>query len=294
MRLQRTIKREAAFQGIGLHTGKFARVRLRPAPRDTGIVFFRTDRGVTIRADVGSVVDTAFATTIGADGVKVRTIEHLMAAAAGLGIDNLIVEIDGPEVPILDGSATELAGILLDAGIAKQGKDKPFLRITHPVSYEDAHARVVAFPYDGRRISYSISHRHHVVGFQELTLEITEEAFVRDIAPARTFGFLREIEMLRANGLARGGSLDNAIVIGDDGVLNDSGLRFNDEFVRHKILDSVGDLSLLGLPILGHIVFEKAGHTANANFLKKLIASPDCYEIWRDQKSELPVAVNFG
>ncbi len=298
MRLQRTIKRETAFQGIGLHTGKFSRVRLRPAPRDRGISFFRTDRGAAIRGDVTSVVDTAFATTIGVEGAKIRTIEHLMAAAAGLGIDNLIVEVEGPEIPILDGSATGLVDILLDAGIAKQGKEKAFVRVIHPVSYEDAHSRVVVFPHEGTgtRISYAISHGHSAVGHQELTVDVTEKSFIREIAPARTFGFLRDIEKLRANGLARGGSLDNAIVIGDEGILNESGLRFRDEFVRHKILDSVGDLSLLGFPIIGHIIFEKAGHTANVNFLKKLISSVDCYEIVSGAdraEPSLPLAVNF-
>ncbi|MFA5353298.1 MAG: UDP-3-O-acyl-N-acetylglucosamine deacetylase, partial [Thermodesulfovibrionales bacterium] len=164
MRLQRTIKKEISFQGIGLHTGKHAQVRLRPAARDTGILFYRMDKGVAIRADVTSVIDTAFATTIGSESAKIRTVEHLMAAAAGLGVDNLIVEVEGPEMPILDGSATGLVGILLDAGIAKQGKKKPFLRIIHPVAYEDAHSRVVAFPHEGRRISYSISHGHSVIG----------------------------------------------------------------------------------------------------------------------------------
>lgn len=277
MRLQRTIKNEIVFSGIGLHTGKDAAVRLKPAPRDKGVVFYRVDKGAIIKAGISSVIDTSFSTTIGFEGVKIRTIEHLMAALAGLGIDNIYVEVDGPEIPILDGSSTEIAGMLLKAGIAKQGKKLPYIKITRPVVYEDAHAKIAALPYDGRRLSYFINFGHRAVGMQELSIDISEETFVKDIAPARTFGFLRDVERLMANGLAKGGSLDNAVIIGDDGVLNTAGLRFEDEFVRHKILDSIGDLSIIGYPIEGYIILEKSGHTANINFLKKLIASVDCY-----------------
>lgn len=279
MRLQRTIKREVFFQGTGLHTGKYASVKLKPAPRDTGIVFYRADRGAIIRANINSIVDTAFATTIGFDGVKVKTVEHLLAAAAGLGIDNLLVEVDGPEVPILDGSSTSLAGIILDAGIAKQGKKMPFIKIVRPIVYEDAHSRIMAIPYNGTRISYYINFDHHLLGHQELTMDITEENFTREIAPARTFGFLKDVERMRANGLAKGGSMDNAIIVGESGILNTTGLRFKDEFVRHKMLDSIGDFSLIGFPIHGHIILEKSGHTANVNFLKRLLSSVECYDV---------------
>ncbi|HMK61669.1 MAG TPA: UDP-3-O-acyl-N-acetylglucosamine deacetylase [Dissulfurispiraceae bacterium] len=279
MRLQRTIKREAFFHGIGLHTGKYATVRLKPAPRDTGIVFFRSDRNAIIRAGVSSVIDTAFATTLGYDGVKIRTVEHLLAAAAGLGIDNLFIDVDGPEIPVLDGSSTELVSILLEAGIAKQAKKISYIKITAPISYEDAHCRIVALPYLGRRYSYFLSFGHKFLGNQDFTLDLDESSFAAQIAPARTFGFLKDIERLRANGLARGGSLDNAVVVGDDGILNASGLRFADEFVRHKILDSIGDLSLIGMPIEGQIVMERSGHNANIHFLKRLLASADCYQV---------------
>ncbi len=283
MRLQRTIKKEVTFQGIGLHTGKYATVKLKPASRDTGIVFCRVDKGAIIRANVTSVVDTAFATTIGyvngSDVVKIKTVEHLLAAASGLGIDNLIIEVDGPEIPVLDGSSTRIVSIILDAGIAKQGKKMSLIKITRPIVYEDAHSRIVALPYDGRRMSYHINFGHHFLGHQEITLDINEESFIKEIAPARTFGFLNDVEQLRANGLAKGGSLDNAVIVGDNGVLNNSGLRFEDEFVRHKVLDAIGDISLLGIPIHGHIMLQKAGHTANINFLKKLMLSVDSYEI---------------
>jgi UDP-3-O-[3-hydroxymyristoyl] N-acetylglucosamine deacetylase len=279
MRLQRTIKREIMFQGIGLHTGKYATVKLKPAPRDTGILFYRSERDALIKAGIGAVIDTAFATTLGYEGVKIRTVEHLLAAAAGLGIDNLFIEVNGPEIPIMDGSATELVGILLDAGIAKQAKKISYLKITAPVEYEDAHSRILALPYDGRAITYHMSFNHKVLGNQELSVEFDEISFAKEIAPARTFGFLKDVEMLRGNGLAKGGSLDNAIIVGDEGVLNTSGLRFHDEFVRHKVLDAVGDLSLAGLPIEGHVIMERSGHTANTNFLKKLLKSSDSYRV---------------
>ena len=279
MRLQRTIKREVYFRGIGLHTGKYASVKLKPAPRDTGIVFFRSDRDAIIRANLNSVSDTAFATTLGYDGIKIKTVEHLLAATAGLGIDNLFIDIDGPEIPVLDGSSTELVGILLEAGIAKQSKKISYLKIMSPVSYEDAHCRVVALPYEGRRLSYFMSFNHKVLGNQDFTVDINEANFATEIAPARTFGFLKDVERLRANGLAKGGSLDNAVIVDDEGILNTSGLRFKDEFVRHKILDAVGDFSLIGMPIEGHVVMEKSGHSANVHFLKRLITSPECYRI---------------
>ncbi len=279
MRLQRTIKKEVFFHGIGLHTGKYSMVKLKPAPRDTGIVFFRSDRNAIIRAGLNAVTDTAFATTLGYDGVRIKTVEHLLAAAAGLGIDNLFIDIDGAEVPVLDGSSTELVSILLEAGIAKQAKKISCLKITAPVVYEDAHCRIVALPYNGRRLSYFMSFNHKVLGNQDFTIDLNETNFAAQIAPARTFGFLKDLERLRANGLAMGGSLDNAVVLDDDRVLNASGLRFSDEFVRHKILDAVGDLSLVGMPIEGHVVMEKSGHSANVHFLKKLITSTECYQV---------------
>jgi len=279
MRFQRTLKQETSFEGIGLHTGRYAKVRLKPAPRDTGIIFTRTDKDIALKASMGSVSDTAFSTTLGYDGVKIRTVEHILAALSGLGIDNLIVEVNGPEIPILDGSSIELISLILNSGIAKQGKKRPFLRITNPVFFADGQAEIAAFPYDGRRITYRIHFNHHLLGEQNLSLDISEENFVKEIAPARTFGFLKDVEYLKANGFAKGGSLENAIILGSDGILNASGLRFKDEFVRHKILDLIGDFSLIGFPIYGHIIANKSGHTANLKFLKKLISYQNCWEI---------------
>jgi UDP-3-O-[3-hydroxymyristoyl] N-acetylglucosamine deacetylase len=279
MRSQRTIKNEISFEGIGLHTGRHARVTLKPASRDTGIAFIRSDKNTVIKANVGSVIDTAFATTIGQDGAKIRTVEHIMAALAGLGIDNIIVDVDGPEVPILDGSSTELISIILKAGIAKQGKKMPYLRIKRPIIFDDGNSKVAALPYEGRRITYSIFFNHYGFGEQRLSIEINEETFAREIAPARTFGFLKDIEYLRTNGLAKGGSLENAIILGEKGVMNSSGLRFKDEFVRHKVLDSIGDLAILGFPIYGHIIANKSGHSTNIKFLKKLLAFPEAWDL---------------
>jgi len=282
MRLQRTIKQEVSFEGIGLHTGNHVTVKLKPAPRDTGIIFRRNDKNTMIRANVGAVVDTAFATSLGVNGTRIKTVEHLLAAISGLGIDNLLIELNGSEIPILDGSSTELIAIILKGGIAKQGKKRPYMRIMKPVIFEDGHSEIAAFPYSGRKLTYRIHFNHHLLGEQRLSIELNEENFIKEVAPARTFGFLKDVEYLRANGFAKGGSLDNAVILGDNGILNKSGLRFKDEFVRHKMLDFIGDISLIGFPIYGHIVANKAGHSTNIKFVKRLLSSSDCWEIVAD------------
>jgi len=292
MRLQKTLRHEVGFEGIGLHTGRFAKVRLKPAPRDTGIVFVRRDRQVAIRASVDAVTDTAFSTTIGYNGVKIRTVEHILAAIAGLGIDNLIIEVNGPEIPILDGSSVELTILLMKGGIAKQSKNKPRLRITNPLVLTDGNAELAVFPYNGRRITYTIHFNHHLLGEQELSVELNKENFLLEIAPARTFGFLKDVEYLKANGFAKGGSFDNAIVLGEDRVLNSSGLRYKDEFVRHKILDLIGDLALIGVPIHGHIIANKSGHTTHLKFLKKLLCHPDSWQLESEVDQQTAVLCN--
>jgi len=279
MRLQRTLKQEVSFEGIGLHTGRYSKVYLKPAPRDTGIIFIRTDKELAIKPSIGSVTDTAFSTTLGYNGIKIRTVEHILAALAGLGIDNLIVEVNGPEIPILDGSSMELTSLILKGGIAKQSKKRPYIRITNPVVLTDGHAEIAALPHNGLHVTYRIHFNHYLLGEQNLSLELTEENFAMEIAPARTFGFLKDVEYLKANGFAMGGSFDNAIILGESGILNSSGLRFKDEFVRHKILDLIGDLSLSGFPIYGHIIANKSGHTTNMKFLKKLLSHPDYWEL---------------
>lgn len=279
MRSQRTLRTEISFNGIGLHTGRHVNVTLRPSPRDSGIIFYRTDKRSFLRADIASVIDSAYATTIGNEETKVKTIEHLLAAFAGLGIDNVLIELDGPEIPILDGSAIEISGLILKAGIAKQGKKAPYMRIVKPVMIEDGHSEIALFPYNERRFTFRINFNHSAISEQTMSLDINEEIFVREIAPARTFGFLKDVEYLLANGLARGGSLSNAIILNENGIMNPSGLRFKDEFVRHKILDAIGDFSLLGMPIYGHLIANKAGHSTNIRFLRHLINRPDCWEI---------------
>ena len=234
---------------------------------------------MSMRSHIGAVTDTAFSTTIGNGTAKIKTVEHLMAALSGLEIDNAIIEVIGPEIPILDGSSTELVNLILKAGIAKQGKKRPHMKIIRPFSIEDGHSEIALLPYEGRRITYRIHFNNHFLGEQQMSIELNEENFVRDIAPARTFGFLKDIECMMANGFAKGGSLNNAILLSDKGVINSSGLRFKDEFVRHKILDLIGDFSLIGFPIYGHILANKAGHSVNIRFLKKLLSYPEYWEI---------------
>lgn len=279
MRLQRTLKKEVSIAGIGLHTGQNTSVKLMPAPRDNGIVFYRRDRDVFIKADLNSVSDTAFATTLGSNGTKVKTVEHILAALSGLGIDNLLIEVSGPEIPILDGSSSGFVELILSAGVAKQAEKMPHLRILKPVFFKEANTEICVLPYDGTLITYQASFDHNLIGRQKMSIRLNEETFVKELAPARTFGFLKDIANMRANGLAKGGSLENAIILSDIGVVNKTGLRFQDEFIRHKVLDFIGDISLIGLPVYGHIHAIKTGHTTNIKFAKKLLSSEDCWEI---------------
>lgn len=277
MPFQKTIKSEINISGIGIHTGKRINLRLLPAERDTGIVFYRKDRGIYIKAKLPFVVDTMFATTLGIDGVKVRTVEHLLAALYVMGITNVLVEIDGSEIPVMDGSAYEFVKAIIKGGIAKQGKTIPLLKITTPFFYEEVHSKIVAKPYRGFKITYKIFYEHPLIMEQSLSIDINEHSFIREIAPARTFGFLKDILYLLKNGFARGGSLSNAVVLDEKSIIS-GGLRFKDEFVRHKILDSIGDISLLGYPVQGHFIIERGGHSLHINFLKNLINSNN-YEV---------------
>ena len=276
-----------ALRGTGLHTGRDVVMSLKPAPRDTGVVFTRTDRGVDIHASVNEVSDTAFATTLGNGKGKIRTVEHLLAAASGLGIDNLHVELSGSEVPILDGSAEGFVKALRSCGLARQASYRPYLRVTRPVFFREGHTEIAVVPYEGRRVTYNISYDHRLLGQQQMSFDLDEESFAEQIAPARTFGFLKDVEKLRAMGLAKGGSLDNAVILDEQGVMNSSGLRFEDEFIRHKILDFIGDISLAGSPVYGHFMVSRSGHTTNIKFLRQLLASHDCWEI----VTEAPQAV---
>ncbi len=265
-------------------------MKLKPAPRDAGIVFTRTDKGVNINASVTEVSDTAFATTLGNGKGKVRTVEHLLAATSGLGIDNLHIELDGPEVPILDGSAVGFVKALNHCGLARQASNSPYLRVTKPVVFKEGQIEIAVMPYEGRRISYQIDFDHCMLGQQQMDIEIDEVSFAEEIAPARTFGFVKDIEYLQSMGLVKGGSLDNAILLDDNGVVNSSGLRFDDEFIRHKVLDFIGDTSLAGLPIYGHFMVNRSGHSTNVKFLKHFLASPECWELVTDVSQTLPAS----
>ena len=287
MRLQRTIKKELTFEGVGLHTGAEVCMRLKPAPRDSGIVFYRSDRDTLINANVNSVTDTAYATTLSNGLASVKTVEHVLAAAAGLGIDNMLIDIDGPEIPAMDGSSASYVEAILDAGLARQASNRPYLRVTKPVYFNEGNAEIALMPYDGRLITYQINFDHSLLGHQKLEMELDADNFSQQIAPARTFGFLKDVETLKSMGLALGGSLDNAIVIDDKGVVNPSGLRFKDEFIRHKILDFIGDISLGGFPIFGHFVVNRSGHTSNTKFLKHFLNNQDCWEMVTDVEQSL-------
>ncbi|MBF0320318.1 MAG: UDP-3-O-[3-hydroxymyristoyl] N-acetylglucosamine deacetylase [Nitrospirae bacterium] len=291
MRSQKTIKDRIHFEGVGLHTGAYCKVTLHPAPVDTGVVFYRPCKKSSLPANINTVLDTTYATTIGNDRMKVRTIEHLLAVLSALGVGNLTIEVDGPEIPILDGSALEIANLIMDTGIRKQKKAMPYIKILQPIVLEDNHGKVAAYPYDGRKITFRLFFKNHFLGEQLLSFDLGRGSFINEIAPARTFGFLKDVEYLRANGLAKGGSLDNALIFSETSVINTSGLRFKDECVRHKILDSIGDFSLIGLPIEGHIVADKSGHTMNIKFLNKLLACSDSWEVVSDQVEKTPYPV---
>ncbi len=254
---------------------------LRPADAGTGIIFHRHEgeRIVSIEARSANVVDTRMATVIGKGGLSVSTIEHLMAALSACSIDNLHIDIDGPEVPIMDGSAAPFIALLQECGVRQLSANRKYLVIRKPITVVDGEKRVTLIPSRFFRVSYDIAFDHPCISLQHRSVKVSQSLFAKDLAPARTFGFLQEVEYLKANGLARGGSLENAVVIGEDRILNPEGLRFNDEFVRHKILDAIGDFSLVGYPILGHIKAYKAGHDINHETVEKILASPDCWSL---------------
>jgi UDP-3-O-[3-hydroxymyristoyl] N-acetylglucosamine deacetylase len=261
MDFQQTIRKQVSMTGIGLHSGEPVKITLSPAAADTGVLFRAAD-GTFIPASAEHVVDTRSATTVGAFGVKVRSIEHLMAALSGLGIDNVLVDTDAEELPAADGSARPFVELLEAAGRVSLPAPRQRLVIQEPIRVGDDKRWLEILPSDTFRISYTLDNSHPVIGLQVASYAVTEQIFVDQLAPARTYGFLKDVPLMRQNGLARGGSLDNAIVVGKRIVLNDH-LRFRDEFVRHKILDVIGDLHTLGRPVIGHVVGKNAGHSLN-------------------------------
>jgi len=258
---QKTIRKPVSLDGIGLHSGRRVRVTLSPAPPNSGIVFRAEGHPDPIPAAPESVIDSHYATTIGRNGVRIQTVEHLMAAAAGLGIDNLDVEVEGNEIPAGDGSAKPFVNLLLQAGRQQQGALRRPLVTPYAVRVGDDRRWLEIVPSDTFHISYTLDNEHPAIGRQELTSAPTERQFIEEFAPARTYAFLKDVGKMRKNGLARGGSLENAVVVGNRDVVN--GLRYRDEFVRHKILDLIGDLALLGRPLLGHVTAYNAGHALN-------------------------------
>ena len=275
---QTTLSREIQFDGIGLHTGERITVRLRPAPVDTGIVFVQgSDR---MLAKTENVVSTIMATTLGLpSGARLSTVEHFTAALAGMGVDNAIVDVQGSELPILDGSSKIFVDRILEAGIVEQRSERMVFLVRRPFSVREGVKEATFWPAPTFRISYTIEFAHPAIGEQRWDGVVTPAIFAREIAPARTFGFLKEVEMLRAAGLARGGSGENAVVLDDTRVLNPEGLRMPDEFVRHKVLDAIGDLALAGRPIVGHLVAHRAGHDLNQRLVKEMLADEANYEI---------------
>ena len=262
-----------------MHSGNKVTLSLKPAPADYGIRFQRSDLGgLEIPATVTHLGGIQYQTGLTREAVSVETVEHLLAALTALGIDNAIVELNHPEVPIMDGSAAPFVYLILnEAGVKKLAAPRRYLKVLRPVSLTHGDKRIALYPSDHFKVTYSISFDHPLLRHQSRTMTITEETFVEDIAPARTFGFLKEVEMLRQRGLALGGSLDNAIVLGETGVLN--ALRFEDEFVRHKVLDVIGDLSLVGYPVIGHLVAHRGGHALHTAFAAKILEETDAWRL---------------
>jgi UDP-3-O-[3-hydroxymyristoyl] N-acetylglucosamine deacetylase len=285
MQFQQTIKRSVACQGIGIHSGKPAHLVIHPAPANSGINFMRLDLPGTpvIPARSARVVDSSLATTLGNASAYVSTVEHLLAALAGLNIDNARIEVSGPELPILDGSAAHFTDLLHQAGRKSLRWPRAFFKMQKPLEIYDGDKYIGVEPALEAKISYTIDFPHPSIGRQHFTFLPQAKAFSREIAPARTFGFLQDVQKLQANGQALGGSLDNAIVLDGKGVLNPEGLRFPDEFVRHKVLDLIGDLALLGWPILGHIRVVKGSHALHQKFMQALLEQQ---ETWRLQIPE--------
>ncbi|MGM0632823.1 MAG: UDP-3-O-acyl-N-acetylglucosamine deacetylase [Pseudomonadota bacterium] len=292
---QRTLKNVIRATGVGLHTGEKVYLTLRPAPADTGIIFVRTDLEprVEIPAKAHFVGDTTLSTTLVRDGVRVSTIEHLMSAMSGLGIDNAHVEVSAAEVPIMDGSAGPFVFLIQSAGIKEQDAPRQFIRITRAMTLEEDDKSVSLEPFNGFKVSYTLLYDHPVYRryTKSATIDFSSTSFVKEVSRARTFGFMHEFEELRNRNLALGASMDNAIAVGDYKVLNEDGLRYEDEFVKHKILDSIGDLYLLGHSLIGEFKGYKSGHALNNALLRELQANPDAWEmVTFDSEQSVPIS----
>jgi UDP-3-O-[3-hydroxymyristoyl] N-acetylglucosamine deacetylase len=294
---QRTLKSTIRATGVGLHTGEKVAMALRPASPNTGIVFRRIDlpAPIDIAADALKVSDTRLCSTLEADGVKVATVEHVMSAFAGLGIDNAYVDLTGSEVPIMDGSAAPFVFLIQSAGIEQQSAPKRFFRIKSAIEVKDGEKWARFEPFEGFKLSFSIEFDHPAFerSAQTACVDFANTSYVKEVARARTFGFIQEVEALRESGLALGGSLDNAIVVDEYRVLNAEGLRYSDEFVKHKLLDAIGDLYLIGHPLIGAFSAHKSGHALNNRLLRAALASKDAWEwVTFEREEDAPVALS--
>jgi UDP-3-O-[3-hydroxymyristoyl] N-acetylglucosamine deacetylase len=294
---QRTLKNIIRATGVGLHTGEKVYLTLRPAAPDTGIVFCRVDlpQPVEIRASPYAVGDTRLSSCLERNGVRVSTVEHLMSALAGLGVDNLYVELSAPEVPIMDGSAGPFVFLLQSAGIEEQAAAKQFVRILKPVEMEQGGKWVRFDPHHGFKVHFSIDFDHPVFdsSAQSVCVDFATTSYIKEVSRARTFGFMQDVESMRSQGLALGGSLDNAIVLDEYRVLNNDGLRYDDEFVKHKVLDAIGDLYLLGHPLIGAFSAHKSGHALNNALLRRLLETQDAWEyVSFDRAEDAPAFVS--
>lgn len=288
---QRTVAKRVSCTGVGLHSGKPATLTLAPAPVDAGVTFVRMDLGVEIPARNEFVSDTTLSTNLSNGRARVHTVEHVMAALHGMGIDNCRVEVDGPEIPILDGSAAPFVCLIQEAGVQVQRAGKRYLVVEQPVEVREGDKLARLDPASAFSVEFTADFNHPLITNQALRVTLTDRAFEREVARARTFCFRRDIERMQAAGLAKGGSLENAIVVDEYSILNPEGLRFPDEFARHKILDAVGDFALFGMPVLGALTAVKSGHALNQALVKKVLAEPSCYRVVRvSAETEIPRA----
>jgi UDP-3-O-[3-hydroxymyristoyl] N-acetylglucosamine deacetylase len=291
MDAQRTLRREVSCVGIGLHSGNKVKLSLKPAPADFGIRFRRTDLGEhDVPATVHHLAGIQLATGLARNDVAVETVEHLLAALVSVNVDNVLVELNSPEVPIMDGSAAPFVYLIHEGGVKRLSVGRKYLKVIRPISISRGDKRVALYPSDHFKVTYSVSYDHPLLRHQSRTCRVTEESFAEEIAPARTFTFLKDVEMLRQNGLALGGSLENAIVLGETGVLNNT-LRFEDEFVRHKMLDVIGDLALVGHPVVGHLVAHRAGHALHTEFVAKILEERNAWRLVEAGSESLPVGL---
>jgi len=279
MFFQKTIRKTVEVRGIGIHSGEPCTLRFKPAPANTGVYFIRTDLANKpfLKVSAMNVQAVSYQTVLGGEHFKVATIEHCVSSLSALRIDNVYIELDGPEIPICDGSSLHFSQALLQAELIELDEPRKYCYITEPISYTEGDKHAYVLPYHGLRVAVTIDFPHPMIGKETMDMEITEQSFAREIAPARTFGFLKDVEQLKSAGLAKGGSLDNCIVLDDTKVVNPDGLRFKDEFVRHKMLDALGDLVTLEMPLMGHLILHKAGHDIMNKLVKKIVSQPQSY-----------------